>query len=41
MSAGGDMFMAQLMDTTNQRVYRITAMHNANNTGHIAMERLA
>ena len=41
LSVGGDMFMAQLMDLTNQRVYRITAMHNADNTGHIAIERLA
>ena len=41
ISAGGDVIEAHLMDTSNNRIYRITAMHGSSTTGaFISIERL-
>lgn len=41
ISSGGDLITFVLMDITNSRVYRVTAMHGNNSTGaFIAIERL-
>ena len=42
LSSGGDMLTAHVIDNTNSRIYRVTAIHCAGTTGgYIAIERMA
>jgi hypothetical protein len=41
LASGGDMITAHVYDTTNSRIYRITAIHGPGNTnGYVGIERI-